>query len=121
MRPYLKNPQRKSKERMQLAGWWWYTPVIPALLRQRQEDLCEFETNLVYKASSRAAKSIEKPISREKKNAVEERKKGGRGEEEREGGRSKGVEGEERRQRWEKKRKREKQISRSQDFESQRW
>ena len=33
LRPYLKNPQRKSKERMQLAGWWWYTPVIPEIGR----------------------------------------------------------------------------------------
>ena len=33
--------------RMMLAGQWWHTPLIPALGRQRQEDLCEFEANLV--------------------------------------------------------------------------
>jgi hypothetical protein len=27
---------------------WWCTPLIPALGRQRPEDLCEFEANLVY-------------------------------------------------------------------------
>ena len=27
-------------------------PLVPALWRQRQVDLCEFKTNLVYKVSS---------------------------------------------------------------------
>ena len=30
-------------------------PLIPALGRQRQVDLCEFKANLVYKTSSRTA------------------------------------------------------------------
>lgn len=34
----------------------WCTPLIPALLRQRQE-FCEFETNLVCRASSRLAQA----------------------------------------------------------------
>ena len=29
-------------------------PLIPALQRQRQVDLCEFQASLVYKVSSRA-------------------------------------------------------------------
>ena len=29
--------------------WWWHRPLIPALGRQRQVDLCEFEFSLVYK------------------------------------------------------------------------
>lgn len=33
-------------------------PLIPALERQRQVDLCEFKTNLVYRESSRTAKAI---------------------------------------------------------------
>ena len=30
------------------------TPLIPELRRQRQVDLCEFKTNLVYRASFKA-------------------------------------------------------------------
>lgn len=77
--------------------------------------------SLVYSASSRTAKGIKKNLSLEKKNnAVEERKKGGRREEEREGGRSKGIEGEEKREKGEKRKIGERQISRYQDFEPQR-
>ena len=36
-----------------LAKWWCLMPLIPALRRQRQVDLCEFEASLVYRASSR--------------------------------------------------------------------
>jgi hypothetical protein len=32
--------------------------VAPALRRQRQVDLCEFKTTLIYKASSRAARVV---------------------------------------------------------------
>ena len=36
-------------------------PLIPALGRQQQVDLCEFEASLVYRASSRtSSKSTEK-------------------------------------------------------------
>ena len=38
---------------------------IPALGRQRQADLCEFETSLIYRASSRThSKATEKPCLR---------------------------------------------------------
>jgi hypothetical protein len=40
----------------------WGTPSIPALQRQRQVDLCEFEASLIYKESSRTAGAIE-PLS----------------------------------------------------------
>ncbi|EGW02466.1 hypothetical protein I79_018299 [Cricetulus griseus] len=41
---------------------WWRTPLIPALRRQSQADLCEFETSLVYRASARTtSKATEKP------------------------------------------------------------
>ena len=36
-----------------VAGLGWYTPLIPALAKQRQVDLCESETSLVYRVSSR--------------------------------------------------------------------
>ena len=35
-------------------------PLIPALWRQRQEDLCEFKGSLVYRASSGTARAITK-------------------------------------------------------------
>jgi hypothetical protein len=34
-----KNPQQNV---------WWCTPLIPALGRQRQVDLCEFKTKVLY-------------------------------------------------------------------------
>ena len=34
------------------------TPLIPVLGRQRQVDLCDLEASLVYKASSRTARTI---------------------------------------------------------------
>ena len=43
-------------------------PLIPALGRQRQIDLCEFEASLVYKASSRTARAVttKNPVSKNK-------------------------------------------------------
>ena len=32
-------------------GLWWCTPLILALKKHRQADLCEFEASLVYTAS----------------------------------------------------------------------
>ena len=37
-------------EKDKIAGWWWGIPLNPTLWRQRQEDLCEFKNNLVYKS-----------------------------------------------------------------------
>jgi hypothetical protein len=43
-------------------------PLISALGRQRQADLCEFKASLVYRVSSRTAKAIQRnPVSREEK------------------------------------------------------
>ena len=39
-----------------------HMPLTPALRRQRQADLCEFKTSLVYKVSFRTGpKTTEKP------------------------------------------------------------
>ena len=38
--------------------WWWHTLLIPALRRQRQEDLCESEASLVYRVSFRTARAV---------------------------------------------------------------
>ena len=48
--------QRTKRKKKNKAGWW-RTPLIPALGRQRQEDLCEFEASLVYRVSSRTARA----------------------------------------------------------------
>jgi hypothetical protein len=41
--------------------------LIPALRRQRQEDLCEFQTSLVYKVSFRTDRTIQRnPVSKNK-------------------------------------------------------
>jgi hypothetical protein len=39
------------------SGRRWHTPLVPALGRQRQVDLCEFEVSLVYRVSSRIVKA----------------------------------------------------------------
>ena len=53
-----------KKEMIQM---WWCIPLIPELQRQRQVDLCEFETSLVYRASSRIARATQKnPVSKTK-------------------------------------------------------
>jgi hypothetical protein len=44
---------------------WWYTPLILALWRQRQEHLCEFKTSLIYKVSSRTARAVRKTLPQE--------------------------------------------------------
>jgi hypothetical protein len=41
-------------------GQCWHTPLIPALERQRQVDLCEFKASLVYRVNSRISKATVK-------------------------------------------------------------
>ena len=52
-----------------LAGQWWRMHLIPALGRQRQVDLSEFEASLVYRVSSRRARAVTQrnPVSKNKK------------------------------------------------------
>jgi hypothetical protein len=55
-----KNPENKNKKsKKQKSIRWWYMPLIPALERQKQVDLWEFETSLVYRTSSRTARAIQ--------------------------------------------------------------
>ena len=49
-------------------GVWWLTPLISALERLKQVDLCEFEASLVCRASSRTgSKATEKPCLEKQK------------------------------------------------------
>jgi hypothetical protein len=41
-------------------------PLIPALRRQGQEDLCEFKASLVYRASTRTAGATQRTPALEK-------------------------------------------------------
>jgi hypothetical protein len=44
-------------------------PLIPALRRQRQVDLCKFEARLVYRVSSRTVRAVTQrnPVSEKPK------------------------------------------------------
>jgi hypothetical protein len=44
-----------------VAGQQWSTPLIPAMGRQRQADLCEVQASLVHRACSRTARDTQKP------------------------------------------------------------
>ena len=47
-------------------GLWGHMLLIPALKRQREVDLCEFKTSLVYRENSRTAGATQiKPVSKE--------------------------------------------------------
>ena len=70
-----------------LAGQWWHTPLIPTLGRKRYMDLCGFKASLLYRVSSRAARTTQgNPVSKNQKEKKKERKRerekeegGGRG------------------------------------------
>ena len=57
------------------ARWWWRTPLILALGRQKQEDLCEFEASLVYRASPKTGSKVtEKPCLRKRREKKRKRR-----------------------------------------------
>jgi hypothetical protein len=39
---------------------WWHMPLVLALRRQKQMDLCEFQAILVYKGSSRVVRAAQR-------------------------------------------------------------
>jgi hypothetical protein len=62
---YLGLPQKEGGG----AGGGVCKPLIQALGRQRQVNLCEFGASLVYRTSSRTSKVTQRnPVSKKKKN-----------------------------------------------------
>ena len=55
-------------ETRSLVRQWWHMPLILALGRQRQSDLCEFKASLIYKVSFRTARAVTQrnPVSKNK-------------------------------------------------------
>ena len=47
---------------------WRRTPLVPALGRQRQVDLCQFEASLIYRGSSRTARATQRNLVSKNKN-----------------------------------------------------
>lgn len=47
-RPMVGSVETKMTPKENPTGLQWHTPLIPALSRQRQGKLCEFETSLEY-------------------------------------------------------------------------
>ena len=56
-------------------GQWWLTSLIPALGRQREADLCEFEASLVYRISSRTASKTRETLFQKTMKQKQNRKK----------------------------------------------
>ena len=54
---------------------WWCTLLIPALRRQRQVDLCKFEASLIYKASFRTVRAIQRNLSQKIKPNLKQKTK----------------------------------------------
>lgn len=49
----------------------WGIPLIPALRRQSQADVCEFEASVIYKDNSRMARATKKERGRKGERARE--------------------------------------------------
>ena len=67
MRPCLKEEKKK------LGSGSTHKPLVPALERQRQVGICQTESSLVYRASSRTAKAIQKNPALEGKKTIKEK------------------------------------------------
>jgi hypothetical protein len=65
----LKNKTPKTTTKHLRPGMVMHTFKIPALRKQRQTDLCEFKTSLMYIVSFRTtSKAIQKPCLKTNKN-----------------------------------------------------
>jgi hypothetical protein len=49
--------QRNSVSKNQMSQQWWCMPLVPVIGRQRKADFGEFKASLVYRLSSRTART----------------------------------------------------------------
>ena len=63
-----------SKKTLEIRQWC-FRPLISAFGRQRQADLCESESSLVYRVSSRMHKMHRKPVTKRNKQKKRKREK----------------------------------------------
>lgn len=52
-----------------------YMPLIPMLMRQRQEDLCQLKASLVYTGSFRTVRITQSPCLKKTKNKTKKGKR----------------------------------------------
>ena len=58
-----------------IAWQWWYTLLIPALRRQKSRWISEFEASLVYRASSKTPRAIQRnPVLKNQKRKKKRKK-----------------------------------------------
>lgn len=58
----------KSNIKKNFLGCWWLTHLMSAFVSKRQAALCEFNTSLIYKASSGQTKLHRETLSQENQN-----------------------------------------------------
>jgi len=59
----LESSERRElqlRKGLQQARQWWYTPLISALERQKQDRICEFEASMGYGVSSMSARATQR-------------------------------------------------------------
>jgi hypothetical protein len=54
---HTKQTNKTKTNKKNLPGQWWHMPLISRFGRQKQMDLCEFKAILVYRSSSRIART----------------------------------------------------------------
>lgn len=73
---YLHTNTKPNHTKQKLAKCGWHMPLIPALVRLRQADLCELEATLAYIVSARTARTIERPcLKKHNATSIKEKKK----------------------------------------------